>query len=49
MIITRTENGSYVMRYALTATQKSILKMVGMSEDEIRRSTMEIAKRYEKK
>ncbi len=49
MIITRTENGSYVMRYAPTATQKSILKTIGMSEDEIRRSTIEIAKRYEKK
>ena len=33
LIVTKNENGSYVMRYALAVSQKSILKAIGMDED----------------
>ena len=49
IIITRDENGKYNMRYALTASQKSILKAIGMDEDEVRREAKELSKKYSSK
>ena len=49
IIITRDGNGTFNMRYALTASQKSILKAIGMDEDEVRKEAMELSKRYSSK
>ena len=49
IIITRDENGTFNMRYALTASQKSILKAVGMDEEEVRKEAMELSKKYSSK
>lgn len=49
IIITRDENGTFTMRYALTASQKSIMKAIGMDEDEVRKEAKELSKRYSSK
>ncbi len=36
------------MRYALTASQKDILKCIGVNEDDARRKASEIIKKYSK-
>lgn len=46
IIITRDVNGTFSMRYALTASQKDILKCVGVSEEDARRKASEITKKY---
>ena len=45
LIVTKNENGSYVMRYALTASQKSILKAIGMDEDDVKKEVGELMKK----
>ena len=46
IIITRDVNGTFSMRYALTASQKDILKCVGVSEEDARGKASEITKKY---
>lgn len=46
VIITRDRDGIFNMRYALTASQKNIYKSIGMTEEDVRGTAGEIAKRY---
>ena len=45
IIITRDVSGTYSMKYALTASQKDILKCIGVNEDDARRKAPEIIKK----